>query len=344
MDRSFAARGPFAASRVGRGRSGARRPVSRSAIRFIWAHRRLRLLALSVLLAIPVLGGGWLWLRDSPLVAVEHVRISGVQGAGARQIDAALERSAKQMSTLDLHPDALQAAVASFPQVRSLHLSASFPHSLSISVREQPPVAVLVVDGQRTALAADGVVLGNSFVSGTLPVINGQVFESAHIHNQQTLEYLTVLGASPPALERLVTRAYTTPKGLTLAMHGGLLVYFGDSSRSHAKWDSLASVLSDPNSSGATYIDVRLPERPAAGMGGESTVGESTQSSGLDPNSATLTRALEGAISGGASKPATEPSSQTSSSTGTQSEPQSSPGETPPTSTATTSENATTEG
>ena len=316
----------------------------RSAVRFIWAHRRLRLLSLGVLLAIPVLAGGWLWLRNSPLVAVEHVQISGVRGIDASQIDAALERAAKQMSTLDPHPGALQAAVAGFPQVRSLHLSASFPHSLSITVREQPPVAVLIVDGQRTALAADGVVLGSSFVSGALPVINGQAFESKHVHNQQTLEYLTVLGAAPPALESLVTRAYTTPKGLTLAMHGGLLVYFGDSSRPHAKWDSLTGVLANSSSSGASYVDVRLPERPAAGMTGESTVSESAQASGLDPNSVTLARTLEGAISGGASKPASEPSSQTSSSTVTQSEPQSSPSETPSSSTAAGSENETTGG
>ncbi len=49
-------------------------------------------------------------------------------------------------------------------------------------------------------------------------------------------------------------------------MRNGLLVYFGDDRRPHAKWLSLARVLADPSSAGASYVDVRLPERPAAGF------------------------------------------------------------------------------
>jgi cell division protein FtsQ len=345
MDRSFAARAGFAAL-PRRRRSATRRGAKQSSLghiaELVWAQRRLRTILLSATLALALLAGGWLWLRNSPLVSVEHIRISGVHGADAAQIEAALERSARQMSTLDLHPGELQAAVAGFPQVRSLGLSSGFPHSLSIIVHEQPPVAVMVVNGERSALAADGAVLGSSFASGALPEIDGQALEGAHIHNRGTLEYLTVLGAAPATLETLVQRAYTTPRGLTLAMQGGLLVYFGDASNPHAKWNSLARVLADPSSSGASYIDVRLPERPAAGMTGESTAGESAQSSGLDPNSATLAKALEGAISGaGASKPATEAASQASPSAPTQSEPQSSSSTAPQTSTATSTENPT---
>ena len=59
---------------------------------------------------------------------------------------------------------------------------------------------------------------------------------------------------------------FTGPKGLTVAMRNGLLAYFGDASRPHAKWLSLAQVLADPSSAGASYIDVRLPARPAAGF------------------------------------------------------------------------------
>ena len=63
-----------------------------------------------------------------------------------------------------------------------------------------------------------------------------------------------------------VARAYSGPRGLTLQMRDGLLVYFGDASRPHAKWLSLESVLADPSSAGAQYVDLRLPEHPAAGF------------------------------------------------------------------------------
>ena len=45
-------------------------------------------------------------------------------------------------------------------------------------------------------------------------------------------------------------------------MRNGLLVYFGDATRPHAKWLSLADVLADPSSAGASYVDVRLPVAP----------------------------------------------------------------------------------
>ncbi len=89
------------------------------------------------------------------------------------------------------------------------------------------------------------------------------------LHNAALLESLSVLGAAPPLLARLAQRAYEGPRGLTVAMKNGLLVYFGDSSRPHAKWLSLARVLADKSSAGALYVDVRLPERPAAGMSSE---------------------------------------------------------------------------
>ena len=69
------------------------------------------------------------------------------------------------MSTLDVNRGALRAAVASFPVVRAVRAVPSFPHGLRIEVTEQLPVAALTIDGARTAVAADGVVLGPALLS-----------------------------------------------------------------------------------------------------------------------------------------------------------------------------------
>ena len=127
MDRSFAARAP-----IGR----LTRPLSFALPRGANAKR------LGIALAVlALLGGGWLLLRKSPLVSVEHVKIAGVQGVNAGQIDAALQRAAHGMSTLSVNVAALRAAVAPFPVVRGLSVSTSFPHGLRIHVIEQLPVA-----------------------------------------------------------------------------------------------------------------------------------------------------------------------------------------------------------
>ena len=113
-----------------------------------------------MMISLPLLGGGWLWLRQSSFVAVQRVEVSGVHGPEAGAIDTALVAAARQMSTLDVHVGALRAATGSFPVVREVRVRPRFPHALDVEVIEQLPVAALVVDGMRTAVAADGVVLG----------------------------------------------------------------------------------------------------------------------------------------------------------------------------------------
>jgi cell division protein FtsQ len=242
--------------------------LARSCFLLIARRRRLRTAFLIVLVALALLAGGWLLLRKSSLVAVEHVRVSGLHGPQARAIETALDGAARGMSTLDVRTGALRAAVASFPVVRTVRAIPSFPHGLRIEVLEQLPVAALTVDGTRTAVAADGVVLGPALLSGALPAIAGyhEALVGARVQGPNVLAAVTVLGAAPMPLRRVVARVYTGPDGLTVAFRSGLLAYFGDGARPHAKWLSLARILADPSSAGASYVDVRLPERPAAGF------------------------------------------------------------------------------
>ncbi|HEY2570335.1 MAG TPA: hypothetical protein VGI27_02625, partial [Solirubrobacteraceae bacterium] len=75
---------------------------------YVWRRRRLRLAAIVALVAMPLLAGGWLWLRGSSLVAVSHVRVTGVHGSDARAIDAALSSAAHGMTTLQVNPATLR--------------------------------------------------------------------------------------------------------------------------------------------------------------------------------------------------------------------------------------------
>jgi cell division protein FtsQ len=226
-------------------------------------------------ISAPPLAGAWLWLRDSPLVAVEHVQISGVHGPEAAAIKAALARTARHMSTLDVRPAMLRSAAAPYVVVREVQASPSLPHDLHIHVVEQLPVAALTVAGARTAVAADGVLLGPALLSNSLPTLDEGSSGSAsgqrtgqRVQGASLLATLAVLGAAPAPVAKELARAFTGPQGVTVAMRNGLLVYFGDATRPHAKWLSFARVLADPSSAGASYVDVRLPERPAAGFAG----------------------------------------------------------------------------
>jgi cell division protein FtsQ len=264
-----AARGGAAPAGVGLlapvGRAG------RSAARLLASlaePRRARLALLVVLAVLPVLIGGWLWLRNSSFVAVRSVQVTGVHGPEAGAIESALADAAHRMSTLDVNSAGLRAAVAPFRVVSDIRVSPRFPHGLSIRVVEQLPVAALSAGGTRTAVAADGVVLGPALLSGQLPTIQAPSAPAAgqRVGGQTLLAALAVLGAAPAPLAAKAQSVASGPRGLTVTMRGGLLVFFGDATRPHAKWLSLARVLADPSSAGASYVDVRLPSRPAAGF------------------------------------------------------------------------------
>jgi cell division protein FtsQ len=290
MDRSFAARvaRPFGAQpsrRPARGpATGTGRPAvhlpsplalpsalarhARRALALAWRHRLGRVAVIVALVSLPVVGVGWLWVRHSPFVSVQKVQIGGVSGPDAPQIEGALDAAARRMSTLDVQPAALRAAVASYPIVREVRAVPRFPHGLRIEVIEQPPVAALSFAGARTAVAADGVVLGPGLLASDLPTVTGYAEPAVgqRVHGPDMLAYLAVIGAAPAPLAKLITKVYMGSEGLTVTMRDGLLAYFGDASTPHAKWLSLASVLADPGSKGASYVDVRLPARPAAGF------------------------------------------------------------------------------
>ena len=278
------------------------------AVEILRRRRRLRIALIALALGTPLLGGAWMWLRDSSLVAVRHVSVIGAHGPDARAIERALTLAARRMSTLHVDRGALLAAVAPFHLVRAIEVSTSPPHGMRIAVNERLPVAALLVGETQTAVAADGMALGPQLLSGRLPTVSGAYEPPAgrRVHDWRLLGALAILGAAPRPLATLTKRVLLGPKGFTAVMRGGLEVYFGDSSRPHAKWLSLARVLADPTSAHALYVDVRTPERPAAGFAPgaapTSALGGSTGSgSVLQQTSESITAALAAglAASGG---------------------------------------------
>jgi cell division protein FtsQ len=222
-----------------------------------------------VLTAVLALGLGWLWLRDSPLVSVEQVSVRGVTGSQAPAIRDALIGAARGMTTLHVRRGDLRSAVSSFPIVRDVRVGSSFPHGLRIEVIERPPIAVLSGPGARLAVAADGRVLrGLDPPAGTPSIPMRLLPVGATVTDRRARAALALLAAAPSALRRAVRRVSLTPRRAVAVLRSGTTVYFGTPERAHAKWAAVARVLADPTSTGATYLDVRLPERPAAGVPG----------------------------------------------------------------------------
>jgi cell division protein FtsQ len=191
--------------------------------------------------------------------------VTGASGPDAARIEAALEGAALDMTTLHVRTGALRTAVEPFPTVLGVRTAPDFPHALRIHVRERNPVAAVVAGDQRVAVAADGTLLRSTRSAG-LPEITAKAAPAgAHASDAGIRRALAVLAAAPPELRARARRVYLGPNGLTVPLRAGPSLYLGGSERLRAKWVAATVVLADPTSTGATYVDVRVPERPAAG-------------------------------------------------------------------------------
>lgn len=207
---------------------------------------------------------GWHWLRDSPVVSVDHVEVTGIHGPQAGAIRSALTAAARDQTTLHVDRKALRAAVANYPIVRDVRAQAHPLHRLDVRVLAYTPVAVVVVSGRKVPVAADGTLLEGA-TARHVPVLPlRRAPAGSRIAGGAARDLVALAAAAPPALRDEVSKVFMGPEGLTARLRAGTGLHFGDASRLRAKWAAAAAVLADPGSKGTTAIDLRVPERPAA--------------------------------------------------------------------------------
>ena len=249
------------------------RSVARATANVSWPQvaipARARWIALIASVALAMLVGAYYgWFRDSSLVAVEDVKVSGLATKDAASVREALVDAGRGMTTLHVRPEMLERAVEPYPAVSSIAATPDFPHGLRIAVIEQEPAAVLVGGGEEVAVAADGTLLEGLRKSRGLPTVPvdstavGQVVRDA-----TTLRAVSVAAAAPgPLAGRIASVAERAEEGAVVArLDGGPDLIFGDADRVAAKWAAAAAALADDASVGADYIDLRLPDRLAIG-------------------------------------------------------------------------------
>ena len=232
------------------------------------ASKRLRRHLLLLAAALIVLGSGYqFWLRDSTLVAVEKVTITGLSASGSERVRLALTTAGRSMTTLHVDHEALERAVAGYPVVRELEVTTDFPHGLQIHVVEHVPVATAVGAGGRVAVAGDGTILQGVTAEKRLPTVEVEgAVGVERLRDATALASTAIAGAAPAALRGRIAEVGEDGRlGQVAQLRNGPEVIFGDATRLTAKWAAASRVLADLEASGASYVDVRLPGRPAAG-------------------------------------------------------------------------------
>jgi cell division protein FtsQ len=231
--------------------------------RLVAAHPRI---AGGVVLALVLLAGAYLLVRDSSLVRVEQVTIAGAGGPEGPRVRAALDQAAREMTTLHVRRGALMDAVQRYPTVRGLVVERDLPHTLRITVLRRPAVAMLAAGAQRVPVAADGTLLRGVPAPDDIPSVKVAAPPAGStLRDPRAEKALALVAAAPDAMRAHVSRVFLGRQGLQADLRNGPAVILGDGSRLRAKWIAAARVLGDPGAKGATYVDVRLPDRAVAG-------------------------------------------------------------------------------
>ena len=258
MSRSASAARPAA-------RAAPRRASGRRAARA--AGPRASLVAVAAIALVATIG--YLgFVRDSSLVAVKRVSVTGLGTRDAADMRAALLEAGRSMTTLHVRERDLEAALARYPVVRAVSARPDFPHGLRVHVTERRPVATVSgPSGAAVPVAADGTLLPRARPRTALPLVRAQgSLAGERLAERPARTLLRVLGAAPaPLRERALRARFDGARGVVVSLRRGPEVVLGRSDRLEAKWAAASRVLATAAARGASYVDVRLPDRPAAG-------------------------------------------------------------------------------
>jgi cell division septal protein FtsQ len=248
---------------------------------------RLKLVCLALL---PLIGlGGWLLLRASPLFSVEEVSIVGLSPSALPAVSDQLIAAARTQTTTDFSVSSLRAAVARYTLIDSVSAQTHLPHAVRIEIVERQPVARLHAAGRWFPLASDGSVVSGLAHAGPLAVLHSvRLPVHGRTDDPRVLLALRVLADAPAPLRSRAAAVTIADGALTIYLHRGPRLIFGNYSLLHAKWDAAAAVLADPSSRGASYIDLQVPSRPAAQVADPATSGGASGSAGTPTSASTV--------------------------------------------------------
>ncbi len=243
-------------------------PLARVRAALTPSPRARRWLLTSVVVAALLAALYMLWLRDSSFVAVERVTVTGLTSEDSDRVRTALAATAETMTTLHVDEGRLQDAAAAFPVVARVEAKPEFPHGMAIHVVEHRPVALAVAGGRKQPIAGDGSVLEGIAVEGDLPTIDLHVaMPQSRLGPGAARDAALVAGAAPPVISRRVETIAREggARGVVAELEDGTELVFGTADAPAAKWAAAIRVLAAEDAEGATYVDVRIPERPVAG-------------------------------------------------------------------------------
>lgn len=211
----------------------------------------------------------------TPIAHPRDLQVDGATGLSASHIRAAIEEEASSQSTFRVSEDDLMAAVANYPEVAEIKIASHPPFRLDLTVVMRPPVGRVQIGGRTFTVAGDGTVLeraNEAAVPKLDPSLGSLLMREGHLTGDGGA--LSVLSSAPDTLLEMIRTLRRGDAGLEVELQRGPRLIFGSADHAADKWAAATAVIADGAATRATYIDVRVPGRPAVGgIGGSKTAG-----------------------------------------------------------------------
>lgn len=197
--------------------------------------------------------GAWIVFGTS-VFGVRQVRVAGVEILTAAQVrEAAAVPPAHPLAALDL--SGIHDRVADLPPVERVRVFREWPGTVVIEVVERTGVAAVPQDGRFGVVDGSGVVFRTlAQRPDDLPLVRVAAPGQADAATRAALSVLAAL--TPQLRQRLADVTVAGPARVTLRLHGGRTVLWGDPSQNDVK-ARVATALLDRE---GTTIDVSAPD------------------------------------------------------------------------------------
>lgn len=222
-----------------------------------WFKSRGRALTLGVSGLVVVALAIYL-LYFSSLFAVHHVSISGEQAIAASEIETAA-KVPFDTPLIDADLGQIQRRIQALPGVESASVSRSWPQTITITVTERVPVAVVSTASGLRDIDANGVMWGHLRTRPAgVPLIN----LTGRVDNSALRGAVTVAASLPPAILKQVTSiTVRTMDDIRLNLTQGRRVRWGNATDSATKAEVATALLNRHR----RIIDVSVPSNPTTG-------------------------------------------------------------------------------
>lgn len=197
----------------------------------------------------------------TPLLAVENIKISGLQKIDEKKVAAAVKSQIGIPLAL-VTQQSVADQLSRFTLIESFSLVSELPHTLHIAISERQPICIVDVGGVSYLYDPAGVRLGQASYKDTYPrvLIKGEPKNSASY-----AEAIDVLLALPAKLlPRISVIDAKSKDDVTMQLRGyaGQKIIWGDASQAALKSKVLAALIANQKPTDRVTFDVSSPTAP----------------------------------------------------------------------------------